>query len=98
MSAGEFGEELRRMPCPVLARIRGDAVWLDMRTVDEEDSGILAAELLALQNAERGKLCQDKLCQDKLCQDKPYQDKLCQGKLCQGKSYRALGAGVYTGL
>ena len=78
MSAGEFGEELRRMPCPVLARIREDAVWLDMRTVDEEDSGILAAELLALQNAERGKLCQDKLCQDKLCQDKPCQDKLCQ--------------------
>ena len=98
MSAGELGEELRRMPCPVLARIREDAVWLDMRTVDEEDSGILAAELLALQNAERGKLCQDKLCQDKLCQDKPCQDKLCQDKLCQVKPCRAPGAGVYTSL
>lgn len=46
-SCQELSRELRRLPVPVIAYIKGEKLWLDMRTVSAEEAKELQAELCA---------------------------------------------------
>ncbi len=48
MSCEEFAEKLRKFDVPVIAHIKNDKVWLDMRTVMEEDLEMIISELKTL--------------------------------------------------
>ena len=43
--AEALAARLRAAPVPVLARVREDAVWIDLRTVEPEETSIVYAAL-----------------------------------------------------
>jgi seryl-tRNA(Sec) selenium transferase len=48
MSAGEIEHRLRLQPTPVIARIARDGLILDMRTVRDEELGLVTAALASI--------------------------------------------------
>ena len=52
MSCEELTEKMRQFSTPVIAHIKNEKVWLDMRTVTQEECNILQEELLRMYREE----------------------------------------------
>ncbi len=48
MSCEEFAERMRMLPVPIIAHIKNHKVWMDMRTIMEEDLPVIAAQMKTL--------------------------------------------------